>query len=178
MKFKQTGFQGLILIYQKLNFDNRGSFKETFRKDKLEELVNYKIDFCQENSVNSKNNVLRGLHFQLEPFSQSKLITVSKGKIFDVAVDIRKDSATYGKYFSYILSASNQESLFIPKGFAHGYFSLSDDVSISYLVDNYYNPKMESGISYRDDFLNIEWPFDDDDIIISEKDKKLNSFKW
>ena len=122
--------------------------------------------------------MLRGLHFQKEPYSQSKLVSVSFGKILDVVVDIRKDSDNYGKYFSCVLSSQNHESLFIPRGFAHGYLTLSDSAIINYQVDNYYNPEAEDGIPYNDEFLNIDWGIQMSKIIISEKDKNIKPFIW
>ena len=121
---------------------------------------------------------MRGLHFQKEPFAQSKLISVAHGEILDIAVDIRKNSKTYGKYFSRILSARNNESIFIPRGFAHGYLTLTKNAIINYEVDNYYKPEMEDGISYKDDFLNIDWGINESKIIISEKDNNLKYFEW
>ena len=177
MKLLKTEFKDLIIIKHSVHIDNRGHFKEKFNKEKLEKIINSKLEFCQENSVKSYSNVLRGLHFQKEPYAQSKLISLSVGKILDIAVDIRKKSPTYGKYFSYVLSAENHESLFIPRGFAHGYLTLSKIAIINYKVDNYYNPKAESGIPFDDNLLKIDWCISDE-IIISEKDKNLTIFKW
>ena len=178
MKFKKTKFKGLILISHKIISDNRGCFKETFVKNKLQEFIDYQIDFCQENSVISHKNVLRGLHYQKAPNTQSKLISVIHGKILDVVVDIRKNSKTYGQFISYILSSKNHQSLFIPKGFAHGYLTLSKKAIVNYKVDNYYNKEMERGIMYNDKFLKIEWGVKEEDLLISEKDKKHKPFKW
>ena len=157
MKLIKTQFKDLIIIRHNVFKDHRGYFKEKFKKENLEKIINDKIEFCQENSVKSDLHVLRGLHFQNEPFAQSKLVSVQVGKILDVAVDIRKDSETYGKYFSYILSSEMHESVFIPKGFAHGYLTLSRTAVVNYLVDNYYNKSEEDGISFEDEFLNINW---------------------
>ena len=178
MKLRRTDFKDLILISHDKYSDKRGYFKEIFRKNELEDILGYKINFCQENLAKSSYMVLRGLHFQKEPESQSKLISVSEGKILDIAVDIRKNSKTYGKYFSYILSSENNESLFIPAGFAHGYLTLSDYAVLSYKVDNYFNPLMESGIPYNDKFLAIDWGVNELDIIISEKDLNQDPFIW
>ena len=178
MKFVRTDFDGLIIIKHNLITDNRGFFKEKIRLKLLETFINSKFNFCQENCVMSKHNVIRGLHFQEEPYAQSKMISLSFGKILDIAVDIRKDSSTYGKYFSYILNSENHESLLIPKGFAHGYLTLTDFAIINYTVDNYYNPTAESGIPYDDDYLNIEWGVSKEKLIISEKDKNHNPYKW
>jgi len=178
MNLTKTSFKDLIIIKHNIHVDNRGYFKENFKKNKLENLLNYSLEFCQENSVKSYLNVLRGLHFQKQPYSQSKLVSVSFGKILDVAVDIRKDSENFGKYFSYILSSDKHESLFIPKGFAHGYLTLSESAIINYHVDNYYNPEFEEGISYDDDFLKIDWGIKKSKIIISKKDQNFKPFKW
>ena len=178
MKLLSTDFKDLIIIKQNICSDERGFFKENFKKEKLENFLNIKLNFCQQNSVKSYINVLRGLHFQKEPYAQSKLISISSGKILDIAVDIRKNSSTYGKYFSYVLSAQNHESLFIPKGFAHGYVTLSKTALINYNVDNYYNSEMESGIPFDDAFLKIDWLIDKKNLIISEKDKSQKPFKW
>ena len=178
MNLTKTSFKDLIIIKHNIHLDNRGYFKEKFKKEKLENLLNYNLEFCQENSVKSYLNVLRGLHFQKQPYSQSKLVSVSFGKILDVAVDIRKDSENFGKYFSYVLSSDKHESLFIPKGFAHGYLTLSDSAIINYQVDNYYNPEAEEGIPHDDDFLKINWGIKKSKIITSKKDQNFKPFKW
>ncbi len=178
MKLIKTNFDQLIIIQHEIFSDERGSFKEIFKKNDLERILGYNLDFCQENSVNSFKNVLRGLHFQKNPFSQSKLISVSAGKIFDVVVDIRKNSKTYGQYFSKVLSAEKNESLFIPAGFAHGYLTLSENAIINYKVDNYYNKNMEDGISFADEYLNIDWGLDKNKMILSKKDRNQKSFSW
>lgn len=178
MKLVKTNFDQLIIIKHKIFSDERGFFKEIFKKNDLERILGYNIDFCQENSVNSYKNVLRGLHFQKKPFSQSKLISVSAGKIFDVVVDIRKNSKTYGQYFSKVLSAEKNESLFIPSGFAHGYLTLSENAIINYKVDNYYNKNMEDGISFDDEYLNIDWGLDKNKMILSKKDRNQKSYSW
>ena len=118
------------------------------------------------------------MHYQEQPFAQSKLVSVSKGKILDIAVDIRKDSLTYGKYYSTIISENNHKSLFIPKGFAHGYLTLSKEAIINYKVDNYYNSQMERIIKYNDELLNIDWGIKSSKLIISEKDKNQHTHNW
>ena len=178
MKYKTTKFEGLVVISHKLLSDNRGYFKESFRKKELESILENNIEFCQENIVMSKINVLRGLHFQKNSSAQAKLVTVIEGDILDIAVDIRKNSNTYGKYFRYLLSSNNHESLFIPKGFAHGYITLSKNAIIKYEVDNYFNKNMESGIAFDDNYLNIDWMIDRKDMIISQKDLKLREYNW
>ena len=178
MKLQNTGFKDLIIIKQNIYFDERGFFKENFKKEKLENFLNKKVNFCQQNSVKSYINVLRGLHFQKKPNSQAKLVSVSSGKILDIAVDIRPKSNTYGKYFSYILDSNNHESIYIPKGFAHGYLTLSDYALLHYQVDNYYEPKMENGIPFDDPFLNIDWGIKPSKLILSKKDSNYNPFTW
>lgn len=178
MKILKTGFSDLLIISNETFNDERGYFRELFRKDILEKHLGYKLQFCQENFACSNLNVLRGLHYQIEPFAQSKLISISSGKILDIAVDIRKNSNTYGKYFSYILSEENNESIFIPKGFAHGYLSLSKKSTIHYKVDNYYVKSKERGISFDDSFLNINWGIEKSKLILSEKDLEYKKFKW
>tara|TARA_Y100000588_G_C13928323_1_gene784602 strand:- start:286 stop:822 length:537 start_codon:yes stop_codon:yes gene_type:complete len=178
LKFLKTEFKGLYVIEPKLNLDDRGFFIEIFRKDFFEENLGYSINFCQHNLVSSNYLVLRGLHFQQNPHSQSKLISVSNGNILDVVVDIRKESSTYGKYFSIELSSNNKKALYVPKGFAHGYLTLSEKAIINYSVDNYYNKNSERGISYDDKFLNINWGVEKKNLIISPKDKNLSEYKW
>ena len=178
MKLIKTNFKDLIIIKHNVYEDERGYFKEKFKKEILEKITDSKLEFCQENSVKSKLNVLRGLHFQKDQYAQSKLISVESGKILDIAVDIRSDSETYGKNFSYFLSSDKHESLFIPKGFAHGYLTLSDSAIVNYRVDNYYNPQAEEGIPYDDDFLKIDWGIEKSKIIISKKDQNFKPFKW
>jgi len=174
----KTDFKDLLIVNHQVYYDDRGSFKEVFKKNIMEENLGYKINFCQDNNVKSSYLVLRGLHYQEDPYAQSKLISVSKGKILDIAVDIRKKSKTYGKYFSYVLSADSNRSIFVPKGFAHGYLTLSESADVNYKVDNYYNKNSEQGISFNDKHLNIQWGVDENKLIISDKDKKLTDFKW
>ncbi len=153
--------------------DKRGMLFESYRADKKLS----QIQFCQENIVFSKYGVLRGLHFQKEPYTQSKLITVIKGEIQDVVVDIRKSSKTFGRSCSFILSDIKGKQLFIPKGFAHGFLTLSKNSIVQYKVDNYYNPVNQSAIAYNDRTLNINWILDLKDIILSDKDIKNKTFE-
>ena len=160
--------------YFKLNIfkDERGSFKETFNQE-IEEFISTDIHFIQDNESFSKYGVLRGLHYQKNPKEQSKLVRVSRGKIQDVVVDIRKGSATYAKWESFDLSDENNEMLFIPKGFAHGFLVLSDEAIINYKVDNYFDLNLDAGINYKDSNLVIDWLLSNDDIIVSDKDRNL-----
>tara|TARA_B100001250_G_scaffold149451_1_gene128005 strand:+ start:1317 stop:1853 length:537 start_codon:yes stop_codon:yes gene_type:complete len=178
LNIEKTDFKDLLIINHDIFHDNRGSFKEIFRNNVLDENLSYRINFCQENNVKSSLMVLRGLHYQEEPFSQSKLISVTEGKILDIAVDIRKNSKTYGMYFSYVLSSDSNKSIFIPKGFAHGYLTLTKNAYVNYKVDNYYEKKSERGICFNDKLLNIDWGVDENQILISDKDKKLKDYKW
>jgi len=178
LNIEKTDFEDLLIINHDVYHDSRGLFKEVFRKNVIEENLGYKINFCQDNNVKSSYMVLRGLHYQEEPYAQSKLVSVSEGKILDIAVDIRKNSKTYGKYFSYVLSSESNKSIFVPKGFAHGYLTLSENADVNYKVDNYYNKNSEQGISFKDKYLNIEWEVDENKLIISDKDKKLTDFTW
>lgn len=178
MKITKTNFKNLLIIELINHYDLRGSFSEVFRNDILNKKLDSPIFFCQDNLVHSKKNVLRGLHFQIEPHSQSKLIYVSLGEILDVVVDMRINSPTYGKYFSIILSSNNNKSIFIPKGFAHGYLTLSTEAIVNYKVDNYFDEAYESGFKFNDPYLNIDWKIKDEDIIMSERDSNLNYFNW
>ncbi len=149
---------------------------ESFRKDLFEENVR-KINFVQDNESKSTRGVLRGLHYQLPPFAQSKLVRVIKGKVLDVAVDIRKGSPTFGKYVAVELSEENKRELFIPRGFAHGFLVLSDEAIFTYKVDNYYAPEYDRSIRFDDPTIGIEWNFPKDKIIISQKDKNAPYLK-
>jgi dTDP-4-dehydrorhamnose 3,5-epimerase len=168
MKIYKTQIKGLLVIKQKNNIDNRGSLRETYNK----KLLNKKFVF--EYCTTSKKNILRGFHFQTK-FQQSKYVNVLKGKILDVVIDLRKNSQTFGKSFKIVLSQKNATSLFIPKGFAHAYFSYDAENIIYYKLDNFYKPKFEDGIIFNDKKLKIKWP--KLKMIISKKDKKLRSLK-
>ena len=173
MKFITTDFKDLIIIKHNVFNDQRGFFKEQFKKENLERFINGKINFCQENCVKSYLNVLRGLHFQKEPYAQSKLVSVSSGSILDVVVDIRKNSKTFGKYKGFILSDEGPQQILIPHGFAHGFCVLSDYAIFAYKVDNYYSPNHEFGIRWDDCNLNIDWGYDEKKIQLSKKDIEL-----
>tara|TARA_B100001093_G_C26671283_1_gene946280 strand:- start:491 stop:1024 length:534 start_codon:yes stop_codon:yes gene_type:complete len=167
MIIKKTKFKDLLVIKQKNNLDNRGSLRETF---------NFKIlkkKFVFEYCTISKRNVLRGFHFQTKN-KQSKYVSVFKGKILDIVIDLRKNSKTFGKSFSIILSRKNALSLYIPAGFAHAYYSYNKENIIYYKLDNYYNPKFESGINLKDPYLRLKLPIKK--MIISKKDKELVNF--
>lgn len=176
MKFTNCIIPGLIICEPKKLKDERGFFVESFRKDLFENFSKTKVDFCQENLSESKYGVLRGLHFQKYPYAQSKLVSVLDGKILDVAVDIRKTSKYYGKYFSIELDDVSNKQLFVPKGFAHGFVVLSKSARVSYKVDNYYNPVSEEGLNYNDTKLNIDWKIDKKKIIVNLKDSNYSNF--
>ncbi len=171
MKFEKLEINGLVLCKPKIIEDDRGFFSETYRKDLLENFIFDKLNFCQQNTSESHYGVLRGLHFQIYPKAQTKLISVLSGEILDVAVDIRENSPTYGKYNSIILSDTNNYQLLIPKGFAHGFITLSKIARINYQVDNYYSHKNEKGINPFDPKLGINWIIKKEKILLNDKDK-------
>ena len=177
MNIKTTTLEGCFIIEPKVFDDERGYFFESFHQKKIQELTGVKIQFVQDNQSMSQRGVLRGLHFQTGEYAQSKLVRVVKGSVLDVVVDMRKDSSTFGKHFSVKLSEQNKLQLYIPKGFAHGFVVLEDDTIFSYSCDNYYNKSVEDGVMYNDPDLDIDWILEEDEIILSEKDKSLNYFK-
>ena len=177
MEFEKIEIKGLILCKPKLINDSRGFFSEIYRKDLLESILEQKINFCQLNTSESKYGTIRGLHFQASPSSQTKLVSVSKGEILDVALDIRKNSSTYGKFYSVILDDKNNYQLYIPKGFAHGFSVLSKEARVHYQVDNYYDNKNEFGINPTDKDLGIDWKIDKKNYLISNKDLNHPDFK-
>ena len=174
MKINKTFIEDLLIIEPPLLKDDRGFFYESYNKKKLDEKIN--IVFVQDNESKSIKGVIRGLHFQVPPFEQTKLVRCVSGKILDIVVDIRKNSKTYGKSFSTELSSENNNQLFVPKGFAHGFQVLSNEAIVNYKVDDYYNPDSDSGIIWNDKDLSIDWNLDLKPIL-SPKDLKLKSFK-
>jgi dTDP-4-dehydrorhamnose 3,5-epimerase len=173
MIVEETYLKGCFVIEPKVFGDHRGYFYETFNANTFKERTGLDVSFVQDNEAFSNRGVLRGLHFQKDKFAQAKLVRVVKGKVLDVAVDIRPNSETYGKHFSIELSGENKKQFFIPRGFAHGYAVLEDNTIFAYKCDNYYHPKSEGGIIYNDPNLNIDWLLTEDEIQFSEKDKKL-----
>jgi dTDP-4-dehydrorhamnose 3,5-epimerase len=170
MPFVKTNFHGLIIFEPVILEDNRGYFYESYnRKLFLDEGLD--ITFVQDNQSSSAFGVIRGLHYQLNPYPQTKLIRVLSGSIVDVAVDLRKGSPTYGKAFEIELSAENKKQLLIPKGFAHGYSVISETAEVFYKCDEFYKKESESGIQYNDETLNIDWKISTDEAIISQKDR-------
>lgn len=175
MKFIPQSIPDVVLIDPVVHGDRRGYFVETFRQDKFEASIGHKVNFIQENESKSSKGVLRGLHFQLPPCAQSKLVRVIEGEVLDVAVDIRLGSPTYGQHVSVLLNDTNKHQLFIPRGFAHGFVVLSDTAVFSYKVDNYYAPKCDRGLAYDDKILNINWKLSGEVLNLSEKDLKQPS---
>ena len=172
MTFTRTVIPDVVIIEPKVHGDSRGYFVETFVSNKLEEFLGYQINFCQDNESKSSKGVLRGLHYQLPPFAQTKLVRVIHGRVLDVAVDIRKNSPTFGKYVAVELSGENKKQLLIPRGFAHGFVVLEDDTVFAYKVDNYYSPECDRGIAFDDKNLNIDWILNHDELNLSAKDIK------
>ena len=172
MQFTRTDISDVIIIEPKVHGDDRGYFIETFRADKLEEFLGYKLNFGQDNESKSSKGVLRGLHYQLPPHAQTKLVRVIQGRVLDVAVDIRKNSATFGKYVAVELSAENKKQMLVPRGFAHGFVVLEDDTIFAYKVDNYYSPECDRGIAFDDESLNIDWILEKEELKLSDKDTK------
>ena len=176
MKSIQTDITKVIEIQCTVYGDERGFFKEVIHPDKLAEFgINHR--FVQLNHSKSQQGILRGLHYQPEPYAQSKLITIIEGEIQDVVVDIRLSSKTFGKYFSIVLSENDSRQLFIPKGFAHGFLTLTKYSIVHYKVDNFYKPDKQFGIAYNDNILGINWKINQKNIIISDKDKRNPFFK-
>ncbi|MDI9355781.1 MAG: dTDP-4-dehydrorhamnose 3,5-epimerase [Chitinophagaceae bacterium] len=176
MIIQETEFPGLFIIEPKVFHDSRGYFFESFHQNVLKKHTGSDFLFVQHNQSYSQKHVLRGLHFQVPPMEQTKLVRVLNGEIQDIAIDIRAGSSTYGKYFSIILSATNKKQLLIPKGFAHGFLVVSDTAEVFYLVDNLYSATHESGILFNDTDLQIKWETQISQCIVSEKDKCLHTF--
>ena len=168
--------KGVLLFESKIFKDSRGSFSEVYNSD-YSNYIPQEVRFIQDNESVSKYGVLRGLHFQKRPFEQSKLVRVSKGEIQDIVVDIRRDSPTFGKYISVLLSKENGRQVFVPKGFAHGFLALSKEAIVNYKVDNKYSKEHESGIMYSDKDLLINWKIEPEKLIISDKDLLLPFLK-
>ena len=180
MKIIETAIEGVVIIEPRLFKDERGYFFESFSQREFEEKIR-KISFVQDNESKSSYGVLRGLHFQKPPYAQSKLVRVIKGAVLDVAVDIRKGSPTFGKHVAVELTEENHLQLFIPRGFAHGFSVLSQEVIFQYKCDNFYAPQSEGALAWDDSDLNINWRIPTNQIILSEKDKhheKLKDASW
>jgi dTDP-4-dehydrorhamnose 3,5-epimerase len=172
MTYTPTAIPEVILVEPKVHGDERGYFMESYRKDLLEAFVGHAIDFCQDNESRSRRGVLRGLHYQLPPFAQTKLVRVIEGRVLDVAVDIRRGSPTFGRHVAVELSADNKRQLLIPRGFAHGFVVLSETAIFAYKVDAYYSPECDRGIAYDDPAIGIDWRLAPDELLLSDKDRK------
>ncbi len=170
-----TGFDGLVIIEPKVFPDDRGYFYESYNENRFHD-ASLKYIFVQDNQSKSTYGVIRGLHYQIEPYAQTKLVRAVQGTIFDVAVDLRKDSQTFGRWFGIELSDENFKQLLIPKGFAHGFSVLSQSAVIMYKCDDFYSPEAERGIAFNDTTLNIDWKIPGADAVISEKDRQLPAF--
>ncbi|MBN1331455.1 dTDP-4-dehydrorhamnose 3,5-epimerase [Candidatus Dojkabacteria bacterium] len=175
MQFEKFGIEGLVLIKPAVFEDARGFFLETYSKKRFKEEGGIDSEFVQDNHSRSSKGVLRGLHFQSPPFAQDKLLRVVSGEVLDVAVDIRKNSPTYGKWHSVVLSEKNKNIFFVPQGFAHGFLVLSETCDFEYKVSNYYSKESEGGVMWNDPDLAVEWGINDP--IVSEKDSQNLSFK-
>ena len=176
MDYKETCIPGVFVIEPRVFNDARGYFFEAFKKDEFNEHVG-EVDFIQDNESKSSYGVLRGLHYQKGEWSQAKLVRVIKGRVLDVAVDIRKSSPTFGQHVMVELSEDNKRQFFIPRGFAHGFVVLSQEAVFTYKVDNVYAPQAEAGIRFDDPDLAIEWPIDSKDMLLSDKDVKAPRMK-
>jgi len=176
MPFIQTPFEGLLIFEPKVWEDSRGYFFESYNRQTFAE-AGIHADFVQDNQAKSTYGVLRGLHFQKPPFDQAKLVRVTEGAVFDVAVDLRPDSPTRGQWYVLVLSAENKRQLFLPRGFAHGYVVITPTAEFCYKCDNFYSKAHEGGIRYDDADLNIQWPVELSDCQLSEKDLLLPMMK-
>ena len=176
MNFLPQNIPDVLLIEPVIHNDERGYFVETFKQKLLDEALGYQVSFIQDNeSKSTSKGVLRGLHYQLPPYTQNKLVRAIKGEVLDVAVDIRRNSPTFGKYVSVVLSEKNKKQLFIPGGFAHGFIVLSEGAIFTYKVDAYYSAEHEEGIAYNDKDINIDWHFLEKEIILSKADQNYPS---
>jgi dTDP-4-dehydrorhamnose 3,5-epimerase len=175
MKFIKTKISNLIIIEPAVFGDVRGYFLESYNKKKFEAVIG-KTSFVQDNESKSYKGVLRGLHFQKPPFEQAKLVRCIEGEVLDIALDIRKNSKTYGKHVSVLLSGENKRQLFVPRGFAHGFLVLSNSATFAYKVDNTYAPDHDAGICWNDKELNIQWGMEDTEVRVSKKDAELPFF--
>lgn len=173
MAYTPTKINDVILIEPNVFADDRGYFFESFNQEKFQQATGISVNFVQDNESKSTRGVLRGLHYQLPPHAQAKLVRVVHGEVLDIAVDIRKNSPTYGQYVACLLSQENKKQLFIPRGFAHGFVVLSPEAVFQYKCDNYYNKPSEGGIIYNDKTINIDWQIETDLVQLSDKDKIL-----
>ncbi len=175
MKITETKIKDVYIISPEISNDERGYFFESYRDEIIKE-ISSDIHFCQENESKSTFGVIRGLHYQMPPYAQTKLVRVIQGSVLDIVLDIRKGSSSFGEYVEVELNEKNKSQLLVPRGFAHGFVVLSEEAIFSYKVDNYYNKESERGIAFDDKFLGIDWRVNVDDLKISEKDKNNPSF--
>lgn len=176
MNFSETGLKGCFIIQPKVLGDNRGYFLESYREELLSQAIGYNVSFIQDNESSSKYGVVRGLHLQRMEFAQAKLVRVLSGRILDVAVDVRKDSPTFGRHISVELSSENKKQLFIPKGFLHGFSVLSEIAVVFYKCDSYYHQPSEDGCNPLDEQLNVNWGVPREKMVLSEKDQAAKKF--
>ena len=176
MKVTKTKIPDVLIFEPEIFADERGFFFESFNQKVFEEAVGRKVNFVQDNHSRSVKGVLRGLHFQIRPYSQAKLVRCVKGEVYDVAVDIRPESSTYCKWVGVFLSAQNKKQLWIPEGFAHGFVVVSDEAEFLYKTTNYYMPSAEGCIRWDDPALNIDWPMKTNELILSDKDKNAERY--
>ncbi len=176
MNIIKTPINGLLIIEPRVMHDDRGYFYESYNKKAFQAATGLDIRFVQDNQARSSKNVLRGLHYQREPMAQTKLIRALEGEIWDVVVDLRKESSTCGQWFGVVLSAENKRQFLVPKGFAHGYAVLSDTAEVFYKCDNFYSRESEGGVLFNDPALQIDWKINLDEAIVSEKDLKQPAF--
>lgn len=177
MNFIETKLKGCFIIEPKVFHDDRGYFMESFNQNTFNNGIGQEVNFVQDNQSYSSKGVLRGLHYQCGEHAQAKLVRVLQGEVLDVVVDLRPDSETYGQSLSVLLSGENQKQFFVPRGFAHGFLVVSETATFFYKCDNFYNKESEGGVIYNDSSLAIDWQFDSEDLIISEKDKELPLLK-
>lgn len=177
MNFIRCEIPDVVIIEPLVHGDDRGYFMEIFRQDKLEDFLGFKLNFCQDNESKSSYGVLRGLHYQLPPFSQTKLVRVIEGIVLDIAVDIRKGSKTFGQHVSVELTGENKRQVFIPRGFAHGFIVLSEYATFAYKVDNYYAPSHDRGIAFDDPAIGIDWVAEREKLKLSKKDTTQSLLK-
>jgi dTDP-4-dehydrorhamnose 3,5-epimerase len=176
MRIEQTPLKDCFIIHEKVHGDARGYFIETYNSRDFKAATGLNIEFVQDNQSRSSKGVLRGLHMQRGAAAQAKLVRVLEGAVLDIAVDLRKDSPSFGQHFAIELTADNRKQFFVPAGFAHGFVVLSETATFFYKVDKFYEPGNEVGIMYNDKDLNIDWRLADSDLILSEKDKTLGTF--
>lgn len=177
MRLIETKLKDCFVIEPNVFADDRGYFFESYNEEKFNKALGQNINFVQDNESFSSKGVLRGLHFQKGEFAQAKLVRVIKGEVLDVAIDLRPDSPSFGKYESVVLTGENKKQFFVPRGFAHGFVVLSDTAIFSYKCDNFYNKESEGGLIFNDKTLNIDWKLPESECLLSEKDKILPTFE-